>query len=89
MNEELLKLAKRDLHQSIIDENGEDYYYNLIAEKTRNIHQFKMDLDNVFDGDDDMFRDECRRSMIAKYDDEQDQFLNLVLTDIALDTILD
>ena len=48
-----------------------------------------MDLDNVFDGDDDMFRDECRRSMIAKYDDEQDQFLNLVLTDIALDTILD
>ena len=89
MNEELLKLAKRDLRQSIIDENGEDYYYNLIAEKTRNIHQFKMDLDNVFDGDDDMFRDECRRSMIAKYDDEQDQFLNLVLTDIALDTILD
>lgn len=89
MNEELLKLAKKDLRQMIIEENGEDYYYNLIAEKTRNIHQFKMDLDNVFDGDDDMFRDECRRSIIAKYDDEQDQFLNLVLTDIALDTILD
>ena len=89
MNEELLKLAKRDLRQSIIDENGEDYYYNLIAEKTRNIHQFKMDLDNVFDGDDDMFRDECRRSMIAKYDNEEEQFLNLVLLDIALDTVID
>ena len=89
MNEELLKFAKRDLRQSIIDENGEDYYYNLIAEKTRNIHQFKMDLDNVFDGDDDMFRDECRRSMIAKYDNEEEQFLNLVLLDIALDTVID
>ena len=89
MNEELLKLAKRDLRQSIIDENGEDYYYNLMAEKTRNIHQFKMDLDNVFDGDDDMFRDECRRSMIAKYDNEEEQFLNLVLLDIALDTVID
>ena len=89
MNEELLKLAKQDLRNRIIEENGEDYYYNLIAEKTRNIHQFKMDLDNVFDGDDDMFRDECRRSMIAKYDNEEEQFLNLVLLDIALDTVID
>ena len=89
MNEELLKLAKQDLRNRIIDENGEDYYYNLIAEKTKWIHQFKLDLDKVFEGDDEIFRDECRRSMIAKYDDEQEQFLNLVLLDIALDTVID
>lgn len=89
MNEEFLKLAKRDLRQQIINENGEDYYYNLIAEKTKWIHQFKLDLDNAFAGDDDMFRDECRRSMIAKYDNEEEQFLNLVLLDIALDTVMD
>ena len=89
MNEELLKFAKRDLRQSIIDENGEDYYYNLITEKTKWIHQFKLDLDKVFEGDDEIFRDECRRSMIAKYDNEEEQFLNLVLLDIALDTVID
>ena len=89
MNEELLKLAKRDLRQSIIDENGEDFYYNLIAEKTKWIHQLKLDLDKVFEGNDEIFRDECRRSMIAKYDNEEEQFLNLVLLDIALDTVMD
>ena len=89
MNEELLKLAKQDLRNRIIEENGEDYYYNLIAEKTKWIHQFKLDLDKVFEGNNEIFRDECRRSMIAKYDDEQDQFLNLVLLDIALDTVID
>ena len=89
MNEEFLKLAKRDLRQQIINENGEDYYYNLIAEKTKWIHQFKLDLDKVFEGNDEIFRDECRRSMIAKYDNEEEQFLNLVLLDIALDTVMD
>ena len=89
MNEELLKLAKQDLRNRIIEENGEDYYYNLIAEKTKWIHQFKLDLDKVFEGDDEIFRDECRKSMIAKYDNEEEQFLNLVLLDIALDTVID
>lgn len=89
MNEELLKLAKQDLRNRIIEENGEYYYYNLIAEKTKWIHQFKLDLDKVFEGDDEIFRDECRRSMIAKYDNEEEQFLNLVLLDIALDTVID
>ena len=89
MNEELLKLAKQDLRNRIIEENGEDYYYNLIAERTKWIHQFKLDLDKLFEGDDEIFRDECRRSMIAKYDNEEEQFLNLVLLDIALDTVID
>ena len=43
----------------------------------------------IFEGNDEIFRDECRRSMIAKYDNEEEQFLNLVLLDIALDTVID
>ncbi len=33
MNYELLQLAKSSLKELIIKENGEEYYFNLIAEK--------------------------------------------------------
>lgn len=89
IQEELLKLAKQDLRKRIIEENGEDYYYNLISEKTKWIHQFKLDLDKIFGKDDELFRDECRRSIVSKYNNEQEQFLNFVLLDIALDTVID
>ncbi|WP_185269231.1 hypothetical protein [Chryseobacterium indologenes] len=89
MNYELLQHAKRSLKELIIKENGEEYYNNLIAEKTKWIHEFKLIGDKVFGRNDEDFRKEVIKSIYDKYEDNSERMLNICIMDSALDVILD
>lgn len=89
MNYELLQHAKISLKELIIKENGEEYYNNLIAEKTRWIHDFKLIGDKVFGRNDDDFRKEVIAAIYNKYENDSDRMFNICIIDSALDVILD
>jgi hypothetical protein len=87
----MLEEAKQELKNKIIAENSEEYYYKLVAERTENLHTFKMAGDFVFGQDDDLFREEVIKTTLKKNLelDESLQLYELVMTEIALDVFMD
>lgn len=61
----MLEAAKQDLKELIIEQNSEEFYYKLIAEKTKKIHDFKKLADETFKKvnlDDEILTDDDFRS---------------------------
>ncbi len=86
----MLEEAKQDIKNRIISENGEDFYYNLIANRVKELHQFKLSGDSVFGKDDENFRNEVIKSTLIKNIDkeEEKQLYEIVITEIVLDVFL-
>lgn len=87
----MIELAKKDLKKRIIAENSEEFYYKLIAEKVKPLHQFKEAGDFVFGVNDDQFRNEVIKTTLQKNLElpEEEQLYELVLTEIALDVFME
>jgi hypothetical protein len=87
----MLEEAKQALKNKIIAENSEEFYYKLISEKVKPLHQFKEAGDFVFGEDDEQFRNEVIKTTLQKNLelDESLQLYELVMTEIALDGFMD
>tara|TARA_R110002051_G_scaffold113010_1_gene185704 strand:+ start:6467 stop:6730 length:264 start_codon:yes stop_codon:yes gene_type:complete len=86
----MIELAKKDLKKRIIAENSEEFYYKLIAEKTKKFHEFKKAGDFVFGKNDKQFRDEIIKTtlQINSELEQEEQLYELVLVEIALDVFM-
>ena len=87
----MIELAKKDLKKRIIAENSEEFYYKLIAEKTKKFHEFKKAGDFVFGADDSQFREEVIKTILQTNENtpEEEQLYELILTEIALDVFME
>ena len=87
----MIELAKIDLKKRIIAENSEDFYYKIIAEKTKKFHEFKKAGDFVFRADDELFRNEVIKTILQTNENmpEEEQLYELILTEIALDVFME
>lgn len=90
VNAFMLEEAKKELKHEIIAENGEEYYYELIAERTEKLHSFKKAGDFVFGKNDNAFREEVIKATLHKNKDLEKsmQMYELVMTEISLDVFL-
>ena len=88
MEDELIE-AKKTLKGLIIEEKGEDYYYDLIVERIKWIDDLKRKCNNIFGEDDERFREEVRSVIANTDDDEEFKLYNFVITEIAMDTLID
>jgi hypothetical protein len=88
MKEQDLAQAKIDLRALLIEKEGEDKYYQVIAEKTKWINDFKLVGDKIFGQDNEMFINEVRKAILSKDLSDEDMLFEFVITDIALDTII-
>lgn len=83
-----LAKAKIDLRNLIIEKEGEEKYYQIIAEKMKWINDLKLVGDKIFGKDDDAFREEIRKAILLKELSDEDMLLEFVITDIALDALI-
>lgn len=90
MDEKLLEELKEEYKIKIINDYGEEKYFDLIGERTKWINEFKKVGDNVFGKNDVMFREECRIAIIEKSQhlNEFERLCELALLDLSLDVIL-
>lgn len=86
---EQLKEAKENLKEIIINENGYDFYLELISEKIKWINDFKLIGDKVFGSDDEVFRKEVLNAIYDKYDNDSDRMYNICIVDLAMDVLID
>lgn len=84
-----LQEAKKTLKQMIIEEKGEDYYYELVAERIKWVDEVKQQCDSIFGQNDEKFRNEVRIVIANSNDTEDMKLYNFVITEIAMDTIID
>ena len=86
----MIEQAKRELKNEITAEHSEEYYYKLIAERTKKLHQFKLSGDLVFGENDELFREEVIKTTLKKNESlpESEQMYELVMTEIALDVFM-
>lgn len=89
MKEQELAKAKVDFRTMMIEQNSEEKYYDFIADKIKWINDFKLVGDKIFGKDDEMFRDEVRKAILSKDLSDEEMLFEFVLTDIALDTLID
>jgi len=90
MDEKILEELKEEYKIEILKEYGENEYFKLIGEKTKWINEFKKVGDKVFGENNQMFREECRISIIEESEHlgEFERLCELALLDLALDVIL-
>ncbi|WP_079242613.1 hypothetical protein [Chryseobacterium indologenes] len=87
-NEKELAQAKIDFRNLVIEKEGEERYYQIIAVKMKWINDFKLVGDKVFGKDDEGFRQEVRKAILLKELNDEDMLLEFVITDIALDALI-
>lgn len=80
--------AKIELREIIIEECGEEYYYNVMTQRTAFIHEVLKKTQDTFNMDSDEFR-EYLRFIIAneEYESEEAMLEEFMLMDMALDTL--
>ena len=85
-----LNEMQKELKDIIVSEHGEQKYYDLVAEKVKSIHQFKLKIDAEFGEDEEKFKDELIRATLENNADlpEEQQQYELAMTTIALDVFM-